>query len=50
MSRKSSRIFAVSFGITLLAFAVAYALTTDQIWAALFDSGNNAIRVNIVAS
>lgn len=41
--------FGIAFVLTLCAYVLAWALTTDQIWQKVYDSGNTAIRVNQVA-
>lgn len=41
--------FALTFMLSLIAMA-AYAVTTDEVWRAVYDSANEALRINIVAS
>lgn len=43
-------IFGAVFVGTLVLFSIAYAFTSEQLFNSWFDSGNNAIRINIVAS
>lgn len=41
--------FGLTFVFTLIAMA-AYAVTTDEVWRAVYDSANEALRINIVVS
>jgi hypothetical protein len=43
------RAFVVAFVVTLAFWAIAWALTVDQIWQNVYDSSNTAIRINQVA-
>lgn len=49
LTMKPSITFALTFFMSLIAMA-AYAVTTDEIWRAVYDSANTALRINIVAS
>lgn len=42
------RHFAMGFLVGLLLLSVAYAATVQQIWNSVFDSANDAIRINQV--
>lgn len=43
------RLVGISFLVTLAVCALAYAVTTSEIWQSWYDSSNTAIRVNVVA-
>ncbi len=49
MTKRELRAFAISFFVTLATFSVVWALTKDDIWNAIYDSANTALRINIVA-
>ncbi len=38
----------MAFIVTLACWAIAYAITVDQIWQAVYDSANTALRANQV--
>lgn len=42
------RIVALTFAVCAVMAAVVYAQTTDDIWRAVFDTVNNALRINQV--
>lgn len=46
---KGPKIMLGMFLVTLALAAIAYAITTDQIWQKVYDSSNTALRVNQVA-
>ena len=45
MEREKVRAIAVAFLATLVFCVVAYALTTDQIWNAVYDSVTHSLKV-----
>jgi hypothetical protein len=45
----NGRVVGLSFLVTLALSALAYALTSSEVWQSVYDSSNTAIRVNIIA-
>lgn len=50
MTKQEKLALAIGFFVTLAFYAVGWALTIDQIWNNVYDSANQAIRLNVVAS
>lgn len=50
MTRQNKIALVVGFVVTLAIFAIAWAITVDQIWQNVYDSANTAIRLNVVLS
>jgi len=50
MTTRERLLFGLAFIATLVIGGIASAITIDQLWQQVFDSVNNAIRVNEVAS
>lgn len=49
MTRNNKIALAVGFIVTLAFYAIGWAITIDQIWQNVYDSANQALRLNVVA-